>query len=250
MQIKKFYCGETVQDIQLAAPGAAYAAMPFGSAYMYSGNYELDGQVWDCNAPGLYRFKVEAEQFFRLRIVLGPMGAADLYAIVSAMCWNHVHGAEDESSNLQAVSNKGKYQRWRLRCGVIAALAAWLLPQVGFTARTVNVSTTGPKNGYDDGHIVLEVLHAGQWRMFDMTNGCYWTDSSGNHLSTAQFINHIAGGSPMPQKIRLDGDDSRWQVSPIAMSGGVLDLGLYGAMVIGDPSQQEAWLRRIFQAIV
>lgn len=54
----------------------------------------------------------------------------------------------------------------------------------------------------------------------------------------------------MPQKVRLDGDDSRWQVSPIAVSGGVLDLGLYGAMVIGDPTQQEAWLRRIFQSIV
>lgn len=250
MQIAKLYAGEAVSDVPLAPASALALPMPFGSMYMFSGFYELGGQAWDCTTPGLYRFKIEAERFFRMRIVLGVEGSPDLYGIVSGMCWNHVHGAEDETNNWQLLSNKGRYQRWRLRCGVIAGLAAWLLPQVGFVTRVVNVSTVEAKNGYDDGHLVLEVLHAGQWRMFDMTNGCYWLDAGGNHLRTAQFIAHIAGGGPMPQKVCLDGNDARWQASPIGVIGGSLDLGLYGEMVIGSPDQQESWLRRIFQSIV
>jgi hypothetical protein len=242
MRVSKFYCLDEVSDVPLMGGGNP---MLFGSAFMAAGIYTLGGQSWDCRRPGLYRFMLDGEQFFRNRIVAGS--PVDLYALISAMCWNHMHGSADETTDFQGLSNKGVHQRWRLRCGVIVALAVWLLPQLGQPSRSVNVITTGPLNGFDDGHIILETLHGSSWRMWDLTNGCYWTDASGNHLSTAQFIAAIANGGAFPTKVRLDGADKRWDAETAQVAGGVLDMGLYGDIVVAP--NMEAWFRRIFQAI-
>lgn len=249
MDFAKFYCHDEISDVPVAPSGTTGTLDSFGSTYMTAGFYRFSTcpTVYDCRRAGLYRFKVSGEPFFRNRIVIGS--PVDLYALLSGVSWNHIHGVADEGVDYQTMSNRGRFAKWRLRCGVIAGMMAWLLPQVGFTARVANVSTTGPLNGFDDGHIVLEVSHNGQWRMFDMTNGCYWKDSNGNHLSTAQFIAHIANNGPMPEKVKLDGTDRRWDNETTTVSGGVLDLGLYAENFLGTPAQEEAWNRRIFQSV-
>lgn len=244
MQVAKFYLNDAVED--LTPTSGTAPAMPFQYVTMAPGMYSLGGQVWDCTRAGLYRFKHESEAFFRNRIVFG--NPFDLYAIISAVCWNHIHGTGHEViGNLQPVSDAGRMFVWRMRCGFIGNYMAWLLPQFGFSVRQVGVSTLGPKNGYDDGHQVLEVLHGGKWKMFDLTNGMYWKDASGVHMSTSEFIAAIAGGAPMPEHVALDGKQRRWDHDQV--SGGTLDLGLYGELLIGTDEQMEAWIRRIYQKV-
>lgn len=241
MVFAKFFCLDEESDVPAAASGAA---MPFGSAFMLPGNYSLGGQSWDCNRTGLYRFMVKGEQFIRNRIVIGS--PLDPYELISAISWNHVHGVADETTNMQALSNVGRYHRWRLRCGYIVDLAVWLLPQVGITGRRVNPYTLETQNGFDDGHVVLETLHGSEWRMWDFTNSCYWRNAQGKHLSTAEFIAHIANDGPMPTKHLLDGDIPA-NANGVPVTGGKLDLGLYMEHHIR--RNEEAWFRRIFQAV-
>jgi hypothetical protein len=241
MQVAKFYVHDEVSPILPATGGTA---MPFGSAYMVPGIYTLGGQSWDCTRPGLYRFKLANEAFFRQRIVLN----SDIYALMSAICHNHAHGSADEGLAYQDMSNRGRFTRWRLRCGVIAGMVNWLMPQIGNTSRVVNVSTNGPLNGYDDGHIVLETRHGTEWRMWDFTSGCYWRDANGVHLSVAGFISWLQNNPGLPLQVMLDPGPPRWDVEVVNVNGTPLDLGLYGDEVISQ--NPEIWFRRIFQKIV
>jgi hypothetical protein len=243
MQFSTFYCHDEVSAIPTTTGGSA---MPFVSTYMAPGVYTLGGQSWDCTRPGLYRFKHPNEAFFRNRITTtNPTG--DVYALISAICHNHIHGVADEGVEYQTMSNRGMQVRWRLRCGVIAGMCAWLLPQVGVSSRVINVKTVGPLTGYDDGHLVLETYHSGAWRMWDLTNRCYWRDGTGKHLSTAEFIAHIAGGAPMPEQVKLAPGEA-WDAEVAVVGGNRLDLGLYGEHVISP--NPDTWFRRIFQSIV
>jgi len=243
MQVAKYFINETTEDL---TPTTGGTPLPGGSTFMLPGVYTLGGQSWDCTRAGLYRFKMENEAFFRNRIVAGS--PPDLYAVVSAVCWNHIHGsADDVIGNLQPVSDKGRFFVWRMRCGYIGNFMAWLLPQYGMTVRQVGVSTLGPTNGYDDGHQVLEVFHGGKWKMFDITNGRYWKDANGAHMSTSEFIAAIAGGAPMPECVLLDGKQRRWDHEGVP--NGTLDMGLYGELCIGTEAQMEAWIRRIYQKV-
>jgi hypothetical protein len=243
MQIAKFFLFGDQEDIspvqEIGQP------MPFTYVNMYPGFYTLGGETWDCTRAGLYRFKVEGEPFFRNRIVQGN-APFDVFAILSSLCWNHVHGGADESTwNLQAVADRGRYVVWRMRCGYICNFVEWLLPQYGYTVRQVGVMTNESPNGYDDGHAVIELWHDGKWKMFDMTMGCWWRGADGTHLDVQEFIDHIAGGSPMPERMPLDGKQRRWDYETIP--GGTFDMGLYGEFLLSSPAQEEAWFRRIFQ---
>lgn len=237
--MSKFYVHNEQSDIPLAIGGAA---LPGGSAFMFPGIYIVNGQSYDCSRQGLYRWWVPAGYFVN-RIVVGSGAALDVYAVISAISWNHVHGTGTES-DYQSMSNAGRTVKWSARCGHIAGMCTWLMPQLGVSARIVNASTVGPKNGYDDGHVVFETLHGAEWRMWDITNGCYFRDANGKHLSVAEFISHIANGGPMPERVRLDYDNKYNHDY-----AGSLDLGLYWQWVLESPEQSEAWYRRIFQTI-
>jgi hypothetical protein len=243
--MSKFYVHDEQSDIPVASDGVA---LPSGSAFMFPGTYIVNGVSYDCSRQGLYRWFIPAGYFVN-RVVVGSGASLDAYAVISAISWNHVHGTNTEygfdSASLQAMSNAGRTVKWAARCGYIAGMIAWLMPQLGVSARVLNVSTAGAKNGYDDGHVVVETLHGAGWRMWDITNGCYFRNSAGKHLSTAEFIAHIANGAAMPELVSLDYDQKYNHDY-----AGNLDLGLYWQWVLESPAQSEAWYRRIFQSIV
>lgn len=243
VEIARFYLFGNVEDL---TPTTGGSAMPFFHVTMAAGIYTIGGQSYDCTRPGLYRFKLRNEPFFRNRIVGG-----DLYGLVSAISWNMIQGTAHEApiSSTQAISDMGRYVVWRMRCGFTGNYCAWLLPQYGYQVRQVGViASPSDRNGYDDGHQVIEVMHQGKWRMFDITSGCYWRNSAGEHLSTAEFIAHIANNGPMPERMPLDGNQRRWSNDTISLSSGLMDLMLYGSY-IDDYVTTEGWARRVFHQI-
>lgn len=244
--MSKFYVHDEQSAIPVTTGGVA---LPAVSAFMVPGIYVLNGVSYDCTRQGLYRWWDPTVFNFANRIVVGSGSTLDSYAVISGISWNHIHGIGTEqgfdSASLQAMSNSGRVVKWSSRCGYIAAMCAWLMPQLGVSARVRNVSTAGPKNGKDDGHIIFETLHGSDWRMWDMTNGCYFRNAAGKHLSTAEFIAHIAGGGAMPERTRLD-YDFKYNHD----YAGNLDLGLYWSWMLDTMEQSEAWYRRIFQSIV
>jgi hypothetical protein len=244
--LAKFFCLDESSDVPVSTSSGPLITT--SSAFLWPGVHRFNGVNYDCSRQGLYRFKAAGNAFYVNKVCWAQNKAdVDIYALMSAIQWNHVHGVADNNYSHQATANAGVYRKWRSQCGYIAAFSGWLV-SVGtlLSYRVVNVSTVSNFNGYDDGHVILETYHSDGWRMWDLTNGCYFRNSSGKHLSTSEFIAHIASNGPMPEKVKLDGNDRRWQ----SESAGSLDLGLYGEFEMGTPEQVEAWYRRIFQSIV
>lgn len=247
----RFFVYDEQSEISITPGGIA---LPVGSAFMLPGLYLVNGVSYDCRRPGLYRWWDPTGCFINRIVWKGQDGSLDVYATVSAISWNHTHGIGTEygfdDAALQAMSNAGRSVKWSARCGYIASMCAWLLPLLGVQARTVNVSTIGTKNGYDDGHIVLETRHGNDWRMWDLTSGCYFRNSSGKHMSTLEVVAWLsANQTGMPEIVYLDGD-RKYSHDAVSVPAGALDMGLWWEWMLSSPSKAEAWYRRIFQSIV
>ena len=231
-----------------AAPVATSSpamALPTGSVWMATGLYSYGGQVFDCTEEGLYRFFNPTTGATTSRLALKNFtGGANLYKVLEGVCWNHVHGAQDTGTSWQAMSNAGMARKWRAQCGTIVGLMVWALNQFGFTARSRNPTTLEPLNGYDDGHVVLETQHGSDWRMWDLTNGVWYRNASGKHLSTTEFVQAVTAGGALPEAVLL---------CPFRQNNsdttGAIDLAVYGDMKTLTPAEREAWVRRIFQSV-
>lgn len=225
---------------------------PSQSAFMLGAITHWGGKNYDCTQPGLYVFFDPAGGRTQRKIAFDSYPPQDVLALLSGICHNHVHGTYDEAGqNWQTSSNRGAFGRWRLRCGSIVGLTAWLMPQVGLTARAMSVVTNEPLNAWDDnGHVVLEVHLEGKWRMFDLTLHRYYQSDPAagisSILSTSEFISQIANGGEMPSVVQLDGG-----LVPIFAGE---DRDLSESRSIGELTRlctvdTEAWVRRIFQRI-
>lgn len=218
---------------------------------MTPGTYIYNGESFDCSRQGLYRFRpVDANgnptnSRMHNKICWSPGANFDIYSVMSAISWNHVHGRADEHYDFQATANASTYRVMRSTCGHISAWCQWFLSFAGIQTRIVNVTTLGPLNGWDDGHIVIETFTNGKWRMWDHTTGRYFVDVNGGHMSTAQFVAAIANGGQMPDHVMMAAD-KLWNHE----AEGELDFGLHRQFFRSSPEHIEKWYRRIFQAIV
>lgn len=207
-----------------------------GTPFMQPGNYVVDGQGYDCTAPGLYRWLIPSEALIVSRIVYG----GDLYAFMSAISWHHVHGLEHDG-----ISNAlwlGRFQKWRMTCGFISNLVRNALNDMGIVCRRVGIITNGEQNGMDDGHFVVETQHGDEWRMWDMTHGRYFT-VEGRHIDTQEFVDILASGG-FPDTVRLDATDKHnSEAHPLFCTGS------YADAVYRTDDQRRDWYRRIFQRI-
>lgn len=240
--IAKYFINDTITDTPITTGGSAdpYPA----SVIMTTGIRIFGGVSYDCTQEGLYRFFNESNGTCLNKIAVDAFdGSGDIYKIMSAISCNHLHGTADNHTGYQSISNAGRSRKWRSQCGYISGFCNWLLPQLGFTCRVVNVETLETKNGWDDGHLVIEVWNGWDWLMFDITNGCYFKDT--DHLSTQGFIDQIENGGTFPDKIKLDGDN---KFNSDTVSG--IDLQIYGEIFHGTESQKEDWYRRIFQTVL
>lgn len=214
----------------------AARVLPSDAVTMAPGNYLFAGQGFDCNRAGLYRFWDGGSSPIQSRLVMTKGG---LYEFISGASWHHEHGTEDEQADFQAMANAGRTHKWRLRCGYIAGLMVWMLPQFGYQARKINLLTREERNGVDDGHIIFEVFHENKWKAWDLTNGVYFT-LNGKHLSAAEIID---AGVLNCTRVRLDADD-RYGASV----AGKFCLGSYVDMMMNTPEEVDAWFARIFQS--
>jgi len=220
--------------------------LPMTSVMMAPGIYQFEGSGYDCRQAGLYLFMKDA---ITAPIYARLVYANDIYGLLSGVSWHHVHGVADEGMTGQTLSNAGMAHKWRLRCGAIADLMLWLLPQLNLSVRKVSALTTGPTNGIDDGHIMFEVnLGTSQnpdWRMWDITNGCYFNDSQGNHLSLGEII---SAGVQNCIRVPIDGDEKRGSDIIIAPNSNWWCMPSYADLKLSTEAELMAWYARIFQS--
>lgn len=231
--VKRFFSsapGVLVPEVSATTP------LPNVAVGLTPGKYVFNGKGYDCTASGLYRFWNGGNSAIQSRLVMAPGG---LYEFLSGVSWHHIHGVEDETSNYQIMANGGMTHKWRLRCGYIAGLMVWYLQQYGLQVRKINLTTLETKNGVDDGHITFEVFHENKWKMWDVTNGCYFK-LNGVHLSAAEII---AAGVLNCERVALDADEKQG-----ASLAGPFCMGSYADIMLNTPAEIDAWFARIFQS--
>jgi hypothetical protein len=212
---------------------------------------KLNGISYDFSVPGLYRFKNDSQNYYQYKFVVELGSALDVYNLMHAFSNHHVIGTANNTTGY-GLTNHMRYSPVSAQCGYISSLPVWIMPQMGWNSsnvRTINFMTLGAQNGMDDGHVVCETKHGTEWRMWDLTNGVYYT-MGGHHLSGAELVAQIANGGTFPTKNYLG--KPKEVDSVCAMYGNTyINLKEYiNEYVNGSDSMFEAWNRRIAQSIV
>lgn len=235
--IAKFYGGPVSAAIPLAA--SASVTLPDDKLHITGGNYLFQGVAYDCTQPGLYRWFDLATGLCRNRLVW----SADLYGYFAGVAWHHKNGPTDEALSLVDLQvSMRKYTMIR-RCGPLADFAMSICSQAGVAARKVQAITAEPLNGWDDGHIVFEAKpnNTGQWKLWDLNTGCYFTDSNGVHLDLAGIISLGIQNCTLvriAQKYQGDGRTTN------------VDYGLITQFMHSTEEEVRAWVNRIYQTVV
>lgn len=120
------------------------------------------------------------------RILVGS--TPDPYNIMASMFQNIGLGEAHISLTPAQLLVQMRYGTVFLTCGYVSYLMQYALGLHGFATRRVLVQTASTINGYDDGHVIFEVMIGGKWRLVDVM-GNYFT-KDGDHLSLAEVIEY------------------------------------------------------------
>lgn len=237
----KHFVNQTVTNL---LPIGGGTPLPSVGTFMKPGTYIFKGFGYDCTRQGLYCFWDGVASAIESRIV---GSSTDPYPILSAICWHHVHGVEDESfwfaKKFQELANAGRQHKWRLRCGAIVDLTKWVLPLLGYKVRRIQLLTQDAANGVDDGHVTLEVWWGDKWCLWDLTNSCYFTYND-VHLSAEEIIKT---GVLNCTRVPIDNDDKVAQ-STVVLNNGTFCFSTYHDTMRLTPAEEDAWFARIYQS--
>lgn len=127
------------------------------------GRYRVHGQTYSLEKEGLCRFLLPTREN-QQRIVFKN----DVPALISALCWMVSHGYRDNDKRYAELVQDAKRGKLILTCHAISLFARELLARHGIQARIVNGMTLCESNGYNDGHVLLEVLSGKAWVLWDI----------------------------------------------------------------------------------
>ena len=127
------------------------------------GRYRVHGQTYSLEKEGLCRFLLPTREN-QQRIVF----QSDVPALISALCWMVSHGYRDNDKGYAELVRSAKRGKLILTCHAVCVFAWELLKRHGIEARIVNGMTLCESNGYNDGHVLLEVLNGKAWTLWDI----------------------------------------------------------------------------------
>jgi hypothetical protein len=79
-------------------------------------------------------------------------------------------------------------ERIYVTCGTISRLAVLRLRRLGARARVVGAITLDQPNGYDDGHILVEVRAGRRWEVYDLDNNRKPIDDNDRGMTIKQLV--------------------------------------------------------------
>lgn len=194
------------------------------------GIYQYNEFRYDCTTEGLHTWLAPLVDTTN-RIIY----SSDIYALMSAFAWLCSHGRAD--NGLSDKAGRARTSVLRMQCEQTVDFVRSQLTALGITSRKARIMTA-TANGWDEGHVVVEVLVGGAWKLWDISNNAYYTDASDNHLSLRDLIPAVANDTFKIVKIAGD------SISIEPASSGSLDTTVYGRIVLSDLRD---WVQKIYQ---
>lgn len=188
--------------VERLAPSGDYAAPLPGTLVVEAGRYSWEGRSYDLDRPGVYRFwKHDGRPAQRIVVGNGR-------ELMSAVAWIVTHGSADDGLSDTELADAAATRKVSTTCGVTARFAEWLASAHGFPVRRVSVTSTEPRNGYDDDHVLVELREDGAWAAHDLDQGVAF-ERGGRPLSLAEAIGHAQTGDydlvPLAADAAFDG---------------------------------------------
>lgn len=234
MIVRRFLFGHEF-DVPAATEG-----VPLPDFFLLApGNYVINGAAWDMSGEGYYIYYNPLAGTFLRRLVTN----ANALAFCSAFSWAAAHGSADASKTHAQLDAAAKCAKLRLPCGALHPWIKQWASAAGFQCRVVRLLTAETPDGYNDGHVALEIRHpngAGPWVLADCTLGQYHV-AADTPLSLRDLIPRMPSGDFTTRQLS---DDAGCEVSP-PVSG--TDVTSIYELLLRTPALRQQWARRIYQ---
>lgn len=201
------------------------------------GCYAINGQAYDMTGEGYYIYADLLNGVTHRRLVTN----ANALNFCSAFSWASTHGVVDNALTFDQMDSAARTMKLRLSCGALHPWVKHWATLAGISARVVRLLTSGEPNGYNDGHVALEVKHNGQWVFADCTFGYYCTAGQ-TPLSLSEVVNRARNLDLVRKALS---DDVGVDVTP--PSPGVADVTSLHECEFRTELHRDAWMQRVFQ---
>ena len=152
------------------------------------GAYTIGGRTYALEKEGLYR-ALDPGRANRQRIVFQK----DVVALVSGLCWMHSHGSRDDRRSSAALRRQALTGKLIMTCGPFCDFVVTLLDRIGVRCRGVAMRTLETHNGWNDGHVLLEVRTGKRWVLLDADQHMVCRHK-GRRLSLLDLVPRVRAG--------------------------------------------------------
>lgn len=212
-------------------PAPAPVALP-GGLVIAPARYLWGGLSWDCSAEAAYRFWQPGIDR-TMRITWG----GDIDKLMRSLAWITAIGSDDEALTPAQITDRALWSKPRLMCDNTCEWALSICASLGITARIVRALTASEPTNYYDGHVMLEVQIAGQWKLYDLAAGLTFNVGGG---SAREVV-------PLPVGAIVEVAQKSLSIEHVASS--VFDALSWVENTLATPSAREAEWRRILQIV-
>ncbi|MEO0173084.1 MAG: hypothetical protein ABIL13_07555, partial [candidate division WOR-3 bacterium] len=108
-----------------------------------------------------------------------------------------------------------------LSCGSVSFLASWVLSLYNYSSRIVAVYTNHIRDGYDDGHTLVEILsdgsftEKGRWILYDPSFNClFYSLKTGRFISLIEAVRAVGEGELQIYKLPGNPGSHIWLYGP------------------------------------
>lgn len=150
------------------------------------GIYCFKGNNYNMSTEGLFRIFDFQNGLSRQLIVY----ESDVFRLLSSFAWIVKHGSGDDGyypDNIDVLRGKLINSNLSLTCGPLSFLFNKILNEMGIKSRIVSFSRDSNFNGFDDGHVVLEIMIRGKWTLVDLDNNIIFMTTNLQTISALQI---------------------------------------------------------------
>jgi hypothetical protein len=236
------HTSDTVQKLSFSDSAISEAPTLPEELIIAPGHYGIGDKIADMRNEGLYRF-IAPPKWDRQVIVYRQ----SLLKLLGSISWIVTHGNSDNKKTNSELSQKAKTGKLYLTCGYITPFAKHILDSLGFKTRTVTGSATTQKNGFDDGHVLLEVFDpmSKQWMLVDLDNNLFFTAKGSNTALNLLQVRHSLAANEL--QFHYLSADVATDVSGFKDKNGY-SYGLY-AETLGSEQAKLEWYRRVLSSV-
>jgi hypothetical protein len=200
------------------------------------------GRSFHLDREGLYRIgNLSTKETANVILYRG-----DLWRLAGHLCRLQVHGWRHDDEGVGRWTERARKGRLAMSCGNIARFVAYHLAARGHRARVVNLLTLEEHNGYDDGHVLLEVFDPREkrWVAFDPDMKCRFKHA-GRYLDLGEAVALFRKGAAVELELFCQP-----AIDACAEEGGSREHAQYSLLfewAFRDARARQAWYRRMMQ---